>query len=331
MTNVNTSRRTLSQSLALALGMPALASWPLQAIAQAFNKPLRILVGASAGGGTDVLARLLAEKMGAGLKQSVVVENKPGASNTLAADMLAKAVADGTSMLMATNTGQAIAPHLLKLAYDPLKNIQAIGLVAVVPNVLVVNSQVAAKDLKELVAMIKAKPGSFQYASSGAGSTQHIAGEIFEDVIGSKLLHIPYKGSAQAHLDLIGGSVQMMFDTTSSAMPHIKSGKLRALAVTSKSRSAELPDVPTTAELGLAALEMTTWYGLYTTGGVPKPVLEQLAAEFKRSMALPEVQARIKTLGGEPGSLVGDDFARFNQEEFERFGKLIRAKNIRVE
>lgn len=328
---MNPSRRTLAQSIGLSLGLPALALWPMHASAQTFSKPLRILVGASAGGGTDVLARLLAEKMAIGLKQTVVVENKPGASNTLAADMLAKSSPDGTSLLMATNTGQAIAPHLIKLGYDPLKNIQAIGLVAVVPNVLVVNSQVLAKDLKDLVAMIKAKPGSFQYASSGAGSTQHIAGEIFEDVIASKLLHIPYKGSAQAHLDLIGGSVQMMFDTTSSAMPHIKSGKLRALAITTKTRSAELPDVPTAAELGFGALEMSTWYGLYTTGGTPKPVLDMLAAEFKRCMALPEVQARIKTLGGEPGSLVGEDFARFNQAEFERFGKLIQAKNIRVE
>lgn len=325
------SRRALAQSMAISLGLPSLALWPMHALGQNFTKPLRILVGASAGGGTDVLARLLAEKMAIGLKQSVVVENKPGASNTLAADMLAKSSPDGTSMLMATNTGQAIAPHLIKLGYDPLTNIQAIGLVAVVPNVLVVNNQVTAKDLRELVSTIKSKPGTFQYASSGAGSTQHIAGEIFEDVIASKLLHIPYKGSAQAHLDLIGGAVQMMFDTTSSAMPHIKSGKLRALAVTTRSRSAELPDVPTAAELGFPALEMTTWYGLYTTGGVPKPVLEQVVAEFRRSMALPDVQARIKALGGEPGNLVGDDFARFNQAEFERFGKLIRAKNIRVE
>ncbi len=328
---MNPARRTLAQSIGLSLGVPSFALWSGHALAQSFNKPLRILVGASAGGGTDVLARLLAEKMAVGFKQTVVVENKPGASNTLAADMLAKSSPDGASMLMATNTGQAIAPHLLKLGYDPLKSIQAIGLVAVVPNVLVVNSQVLAKDLKELVALIKAKPGSFQYASSGAGSTQHIAGEIFEDVIGSKLLHIPYKGSAQAHLDLIGGSVQMMFDTTSSAMPHIKSGKLRALAVTTKNRSTELPDVPTTTELGLPDLAMSTWYGLYTTGGTPAAVLEQLVAEFKRCMALPDVQARIKSLGGESGNLVGEEFARFNQSEFERFGKLIRAKNIRID
>ena len=195
------------------------------------NKPVRIMVGANAGGGTDVIARMLGEKFAESLKQPFVVENRPGASNTIAADLTAKAAPDGHTLLVATNTGQAIAPHLIKLGYDPLKSLQPVGLIVVVPNVLVVGDKVAAKDVKDLVAMAKAQPGQLKYASSGVGSTQHIAGEAFDQAAGIKTIHVPYKGSSQAHIDILGGQVEMMFDTTSSAMPHIKSGRFRPLAV----------------------------------------------------------------------------------------------------
>ena len=187
------------------------------------TKPVRIMVGANAGGGTDVIARMLGEKLAESLKQPFVIENRPGASNTIAADLTAKAPADGHTLLVATNTGQAIAPHMIKLAFDPLKDLQPVGLIVVVPNVLVVGDKVPAKDVKELVALAKAKPGELRYASSGIGSTQHIAGEAFDVAAGIKTTHIPYKGSSQAHADILGGNVEMMFDTTSSAMPHIKS------------------------------------------------------------------------------------------------------------
>ncbi|MDB5913342.1 MAG: hypothetical protein JWP22_2017, partial [Ramlibacter sp.] len=194
--------------LALALALPATASlaqgaWP--------DKPLRIMVGASPGGGTDILARLLADKFATGLKQPVVVENRPGASNTIAADITAHAPADGSTLLLATNTGQAIAPHLLKLKFDPLKDLQPIGLVAVMPNVLVVSAASPYKSVKELAAAMAEKPGMLKYASSGVGSTQHIAGEAFTLATGTKAIHVPYKGSSQAHVDIIGGDVTMMF------------------------------------------------------------------------------------------------------------------------
>src|SRR5512140_307557 len=214
------------------------------------SRPVKVLVGANAGGGTDIIARMLADKFSEAFKQSFVVENRPGASNTIAADLVAKAPPDGYTLLVATNTGQAIAPHLMKLGFDPLKQIEPVGLVVVVPNVLVVGATVPAKDVKELVALAKAKPGTLKYASSGVGSTQHIAGEAFSEAAGVKMIHIPYKGSAQAHVDILSGEVEMMFDTTSSAMQQIKAGKFRALAVTAPQRSPELPGVPTIAEAG---------------------------------------------------------------------------------
>ena len=295
------------------------------------NKPVRIMVGAPPGGGTDVIARMLADKFGESLKQSFIVENRPGASNTIAADLTARATPDGYTLLAATNTGQAIAPHLLKLQFDPLKQLQPLGLIVVVPNVLVVNAGSDLKDVKSLVAQAKAAPGKFRYASSGIGSTQHIAGEAFDLATGVKTTHVPYKGSSQAHVDLMSGQVELMFDTTSSAMPHIKSGKLRPLAVTTPQRSPELPDVPTLIELGIKGADVTTWYGLFVTGGTPKPIVDTLHAELQRVLKLPDVQAKLKGLGGEVGTLTLDQFSDMNRREFESYGKLIKAAGIKVE
>ena len=295
------------------------------------TKTVRLMVGASAGGGTDIIARMLADKMAEQLKGTFVVENKPGASNTIAADLTAKAPTDGHTLLVATNTGQAIAPHLLKLNFDAIKDLTPIGLVVSVPNVLVVGTAVPANTVAELIALMKAKPGDFKYGSSGVGSTQHIAGEAFDMAAGVKGVHVPYKGSAQAHLDIISGNIQMMFDTTSSAMGQIKGGKFQPLAVTSDRRSAELPDVPTLAEAGVPGFEMTTWYAVYVTAGTPSDVVARLQAELARIVALPDVQAKLRGLGGEPGTMSAGQFARFNVQEYERFGRLIREANIKPE
>ncbi|TAJ25317.1 MAG: tripartite tricarboxylate transporter substrate binding protein [Reyranella sp.] len=295
------------------------------------NKPVRLMVGANAGGGTDIVARMLADKFADQMKGTFLVENKPGASNTIAADLTAKAPADGHTLLVATNTGQAIAPHLLKLSFDPIKDLTPIGLVVSVPNVLVVGPAVQAASVKELIAAMKAKPGAFRYASSGVGSTQHIAGEAFDTAAGVKGMHVPYKGSAQAHLDIISGNVEMMFDTTSSAMGQIKGGKFKPLAVTSAKRSAELPDVPTLIEAGLPGFDMTTWYAVYVTAGTPPEIVARLQAELAKAVALPDVQAKLRGLGGEPGGMSVAEFAAFNAKEYERFGKLIRDAGIKPE
>jgi tripartite-type tricarboxylate transporter receptor subunit TctC len=316
--------------LAAWLAATVLAGAPDPAFAQTYpQRPLLIMVVASPGGGTDVIARVLAEKFAAELRQPVTVENRPGASNTIAADLTAKAPADGHTLLVATNTGQAIAPHLIKLGYDPLKDLHPVGLIVVVPNVLIVNASVPAKDVKELIALLKSKPGQLRYASSGVGSTQHIAGEAFGLATGTSAIHVPYKGSSQAHADLIGGSVEMMFDTTSSAMAHIKSGRLRPLALTAPRRSPELPDLPTLGELGINGADMTTWYAMLVTGGTPRPIVERLHALLARTLKLPDVDARLRGLGGEPGALSIEQFAEMNRAEYARFGTLIRDANIK--
>ena len=320
--------RMLSSIAVLAVAI----ALPLNAVAQTYPvKPVKIMVGASAGGGTDIIARMLAEKFNDAFKGSFLVENRPGASNTIAADLTAKAAPDGHTLLAATNTGQAIAPHLLKLSFDPIKDLTPIALIVTVPNVLAVSNSVAAKDVKELIAAMKAKPGEYKYASSGIGSTQHIAGEGFKHVTGVDIIHVPYKGSSQAHLDVIGGQVQVMFDTTSSAMGHIKGGKLKPLAVTTATRSAELPNVPTLAEAGVPGFEMSTWYGLYVTAGTPRAIVERLQAETAKILKLPDVQAKLKGLGGEPGNVTPEQFAAINKTEYERFGKLIKDANIKID
>lgn len=315
---------------AASLLLPAVAS--AQTAATTYpTKPVRLMVGANAGGGTDIVARMLADKFADQMKGTFLVENKPGASNTIAADLTAKASPDGHTLLVATNTGQAIAPHLLKLSFDPIKDLTPIGLVVSVPNVLVVGPGAQAASVKELIAAMKARPGAFRYASSGVGSTQHIAGEAFDAAAGVKGTHVPYKGSAQAHLDIISGSVEMMFDTTSSAMGQIRGGKFKPLAVTSARRSAELPDVPTLIEAGLPGFDMTTWYAVYVTAGTPPEIVARLQAELAKAVALPDVQARLRGLGGEPGGMSVAEFAAFNAREYERFGRLIRDAGIRPE
>lgn len=312
--------------------LTALLATPLLGLAQSYpNKPVRIMVGANAGGGTDIIARMLAEKMGEAFKGSFVVENKPGASNTIAADLTAKAPADGHTLLVATNTGQAIAPHLIKLSFDPIKDLTPVGLIVTVPNVLVVGAHVPANNVAELVSLMKAKPNEFKYASSGVGSTQHIAGEGFNLAAGVKSIHVPYRGSSQAHLDIIGGNVQIMFDTTSSAMGQIKAGKFKPLALTTATRSAELPQVPTLAEAGVSGFEMSTWYGMFVTTGTPPEVTQRLQTELAKILKMPDIQAKLKGLGGEPGNITPDQFAQMNRQEFTRFGDLIKKANIKLE
>jgi tripartite-type tricarboxylate transporter receptor subunit TctC len=295
------------------------------------TKPVRIMVGANAGGGTDIIARMLAERFSETFKQQFVIENRAGASNTIAADMTAKAAPDGYTLLAATNTGQAIAPHLIKLSFDPLKDLIPIGLIVTVPNVLVVGPNVPAKDAAELVALMKAKPDDYKFASSGVGSTQHIAGEAFKSITGTKMIHVPYKGSSQAHLDMISGQVQIMFDTTSSAMAQIRAGKLKPLAITVPARSKELPNVPTIAEAGFPAAEMATWYALYVTAGAPVDVVAKLSAELTRVVALPDIQTKLRGLGGEPATMTREQLVTMQRAESERFGKLIRDAAIKLD
>ena len=295
------------------------------------TKPVRIMVGASPGGGTDIIARMLGDKLTAVFGQSFVVENRPGAGNTIASDVTAKSPPDGYTLLVGTNSAQAIAPHIMKLGFDPVKDLTPIALLVVVPNVVAVAPSVAANNIRELVAEIKAKPGGFSCGSSGIGSTQHLACEAFALATGTKIVHIPYKGSAQALTDLVGGQIQLDFDTTSSAMAFIKGGKVKALAVMTPKRSAELPDVPTLAEAGVTGVEMSTWYGFFGPANLPREITSRLHAETMKILAMPDVRKRLEGMAGEPGAMSGADFAAMAKTDYDRAGKLVRDANIKGE
>ncbi|MGO4808205.1 Bug family tripartite tricarboxylate transporter substrate binding protein [Cupriavidus sp. 2MCAB6] len=295
------------------------------------TRPVRMMVGAAPGGGTDVMARIVSDKLAAILKQPVVVDNRPGASNTIAADITAKAAPDGNTLLMGVVTSQAIAPHLLKLQFNPLKDLAPVALVSSVPNVLVVNNQVPAQDVKALVAQIQANPDKFRYSSSGVGSTQHLAGAAFARQIHGKLLHVPYKSSSSALVDLMGGQVDMSFETMPSVINHIKAGKLRALAVTADQRSALLPNVPTLAEAGVPGIQMNAWYGVYAPAGTPPATLQKLSAALATILKDPDTVRRLNDVGALPGTLTATQFDAFSRAEYARYGKLIAELGVKLD
>ncbi|RYF63134.1 MAG: tripartite tricarboxylate transporter substrate binding protein [Comamonadaceae bacterium] len=309
----------------------AAALVPLGASAQEWpTRSMRILVGSAPGGGTDAMARAVADRLGPLLKQPVVVENRPGVSNTLAADATAKAT-DGHTLLMGVVTAHAIAPHLLKLGYDNNRDLVPVAFVGAVPNVLVVTTALPAQSVAELVALAKKEPGKINFASSGAGSTQHIAAEMFKDAAGVDLTHVPYKGSSAALVDLVSGQVQMSFDTMPSVLGQIKSGKMRALAVTTALRNPQLPNVPTMAESALPQVEVSAWYGIYMPSATPKAVQQKVHDAVNEVLAMPETQTRLGAVGAELKPMSQADFIAFQNAEFKRYGDLIRKNNIRID
>ncbi|WP_029525214.1 Bug family tripartite tricarboxylate transporter substrate binding protein [Polaromonas glacialis] len=293
-------------------------------------RPVKILVGSAPGGGTDAMARAVADRLGPLLKQPVVVENRPGASNTLAADVTAKST-DGHTMVMGVSTAHAIAPHLLKLGYDSDKDLVPVVFVGAVPNVLVVNNALPVDSVPSLVKLAKEKPGQLNYASSGSGSTQHIAAELFKDAAGIFITHIPYRGSGPALIDLVGGQVQLSFDTMPAVIGQIKNGRIKPLAVASAKRNPQLPNVPTMAEAGLKGVEMNAWYGIYMPSSTPKAVQDRVFTEVTRVLAMPETQARLVAIGADLTPMTRAQFAEFHASENKRYGELIARKNIKLD
>ena len=298
------------------------AEWP--------NKPVRILVGSALGGGTDAMARAVADRLGPLLRQPVVAENRPGVSNTLAADVTAKST-DGHTMVMGVSTAHAIAPHLLKLGYDNNKDLVPVVFVGAVPNVLVVNIALPVDSVAALIKLAKEKPGQLNYASSGSGSTQHIAAELFKDQAGVFITHIPYRGSGPALVDLVGGQVQLSFDTMPSVIGQIKAGRIKALAVASAKRNPQLPNVPTMAEAGLKNVEMSAWYGIYMPASTPKAVQDRVYAEVTKVLAMTETQTRLGAIGADLTPMTQAQFATFHASENKRYGELIANKNIKLD
>lgn len=312
----------LLPSLATAQTPPTPPDWPA--------RPVRMLVGSAPGGGTDAMARAVADRLAPLLRQPVIVENRPGVSNTLAVDMTAKST-DGHTMVMGVVTAHAIAPHLLKLGYDSNRDLVPVAYVGAVPNVLVVGNNLPANSVQELVALARKEPGRINFASSGTGSTQHIAAEMFKDAAGIELTHVPYKGSAAALVDLVSGQVQMSFDTMPSVIGQIKAGKLRAIAVTSAKRSSSLPDTPTLAESGLKGFDVSTWYGLFMPKGTPTAIVTKVNAEVNKLLAMPEVRDAIQTQGAEPQSMTVADFDKMFQADFKQSKQIVESSGAKIE
>jgi tripartite-type tricarboxylate transporter receptor subunit TctC len=312
-----------------ALLLAALVSASPQVIAQQWpNKPVKLLVGSSPGGGTDAMARAVADKLTPMWGQTVVVENKPGASNTLAADLTAKST-DEQTMLMGVSTAQAIAPHLLKLNYNNDKDLVPVAFTGAVPNVLVVAANSPVNSVEDLIKLLKSKPGQLNFASSGAGSTQHIAAELFKDLAKVDAVHVPYKGSGPAMIDLIAGQVQYAFETMSSALPQIRGGKLKALGVASETRNPQLPDTPTMTQAGIP-LVMSAWYGVYMPAKTPKAVLDKVNADVNTVLTMPDTQKRLETIGATITPMSQAQFKAFHDAENKRYADVIKKNNIQV-
>ena len=309
-------------TVALAVALVAASA---NAIAQSYpNRPVRMVVPLSAGGFADVPARIIAPRLSEVLGQQVFVENRPGAGATIGTDFVAKSKPDGYTLLF-TGTPHVISPALYKnLPYDPLKDFASVMLVAAGPYVLVVNPQLPVKSLQELIALAKAQPGKIDYASSGNGSAQHLVSALFASMAGIELSHVPYKGSGPAMQDLLGGQVKVSFAGIPNVMPHVRAGKLRALAVSTPKRSLDLPDVPTVAEAGVPGYDATLWLALLAPAGTPNEIVQKLYAETAKVLREPEVQKAVAATGVDVSIIGPPELPAFLRAEVDKWGKVVR-------
>lgn len=314
------------------LGMLVLAAvagaqpWP--------SKPIRYVVPFAAGGTTDVLARMLQPELQKALGVAIVIDNKPGAGGNIGSDIVAKAAPDGYTIGGGTVSSHAINVSLYgtQMPYDPVKDFAPIALIATIPNVLVVNPSVPATNVKELIAYMKANPGKLSFASAGNGTSQHISGEMFKSMAGVDMQHIPYKGSAPGIMATLAGEVQMMFDNATIAIPHIKSGRLRALGITTAQRSAALPDVPTIADAGgLTGYAIGSWQGAFAPAGTPPEIVKRLHDEIAKILKTPEMQKRLSDLGSDPGNLTSEEFGALVKSDIVKFGEVVKKSGARID
>ena len=302
---------------------PAFAqSWPTRAI--------RLIVPFGAGGGTDNLARIIEPHVSKALGQPIVIENRPGGGSVIGMDAVAKSAPDGYTLVM-TDTSIAVNPSLKPLPYDTLKDFEPVSLLATAPVILMAHPKVPAKTLQEFVALAKAQPGKFNYASGGNGASTHLGGELLKLVAGIDVVHVPYKGTGPAMNDLIGGHVDVMFSGISSARPYMDAGTLRAFAVTGETRNAATPDVPTFAEAGLAGVTASTYWGVLAPKGTPKEIVERISAEFAKAVKDPAIVERIAQLGYLPIAGGPADYAENLRREIEKYSHLVRAANIKAD
>ena len=303
------------------------------AIAQQYpTKPIRIIVAYTPAGATDILARTVGQKMSESFGQPVIIENRPGANGNIGTDVAAKATPDGYTLLMVTAGTHGINPSLYrKLPWDAVKDFAPVSLVAMVPNILVVNNNVPVKSVKEFIAHLKSNPNKFNYGSPGNGSTAHLSMELFKTMTGTNMQHIPYKGSAGVLTDVMGGQIIATMDNLPPYLPLVKAGKIRALAVSTAKRSPAVPEIPTVAEAGVAGYNSGSWFGLLAPAGTPKPVIDKLATETQRILKLPDVNERLSGLGAEPVGDRPEQFAAHIKSEITKWAKVIKDANVELQ
>jgi len=316
---------------AVMAGVAGLAALPQTAGAQAYpTKPLRMIIPFAPGGGTDILGRIVALKLGEALGQQVVVENRPGAGGKIGASMVATAPGDGYTIMMVSSS-HSVNAAIYKLDFDPLKDLASVIQIAAVPTILTASPNFPANNAQELVRMARAKPGSLTYASSGEGSSPHLAGELLAMLADAKLIHVPYKGGSPAMTDVMGGQVNLLFATVTQTAQHVKAGRLKAIAISGTKRAKVLPDVPTFNESGLPGHEMSNWFGILAPGTTPKPIIAELNRHLNALLSNPEVRAKLDAEGAEPVGGSAEDFDKQIRSEIDKFKRIVARANIKVE
>jgi len=305
-------------------------AFPLAALSQAKypTKPITIVVTNAPGGGTDAFARFVAQGLSVKFGQSVIVENRPGGNNVIGTEYVARAQPDGYTLLLGYTATHSINPALSKLKYDPIKDFEPIGMIASSPTLMVANANLPITNVKELVTLIKSKPGTFSFASAGKGSAPHFAGELFKLSTGTDLLHIPYKGAALGVNDTIGGTTQIMFPSLFTAYPHVKSGKLKAMGIAGEKRSKAVPDIPTLAEQGIADVNVPQWYGLFAPANTPQPIIQMLNKEMNLILNDPAVEKKIEDQGAEVETSTPEQLKQFVQKELNRWKTVVARTKI---
>ncbi|MBX3715579.1 MAG: tripartite tricarboxylate transporter substrate binding protein [Burkholderiales bacterium] len=315
--------KKLLMTLALSLGLAA------NAAADAYpSRAIKVIVPFPAGQASDTIARLVGEQLGRALGQAVVVENRPGAGGNIGSEAGARSAPDGYTLTMATAALPISKNVYKKLPFDPARDFEPVSLMTVTPLVLIARPSLPANDVASLVDLARKQPGKLTFASSGQGTSHHLSGELLKAVAGVDILHVPYKGSAPAHVDLMGGSVDIMFDNILPVSPHVKSGKLKALAVTTKSRAPSMPDVPTMAESGYPNFEAVAWFGLLAPAGTPAPIVERLSTEVNKILKSPEINARLTGMGANVMGTTPQEFSAFMKAEIEKWAPVVKRANI---
>ena len=327
-------RRQALKAAAATFATLAMATFGLPAVAQAKwpAKPITYVVPFAPGGTTDVLARLIGHKLGAALGTTIVIDNRPGAGGSVGSDIAARAAPDGHTILGGTISSHAINVSLYpKLAYDPVKSFEPVILIGSNGTVLIVGGTSPYKSVKDIIEAARAKPGSLTYASAGNGTSQHLSAELLKSIAKLDMAHVPYKGSGPAIQDVIGNQVPMMFDTTVVAAPHIASGRVRALAVSTAKRVPSLPDVPTMQEAGVPGFDVVSWQAIFAPAGTPAAIVDRLHAEVAKILKEPEVKERFATLGIEPGDMTTREFVEFQKAEIAKWAKVVKEANLKID